>query len=163
MVNEEDEFMRNKWLQLSIAAGVACAVLPLAGQGRGGRGGPPVNLPDGAGKPVVETHCQTCHSLNNIVNSGGYSREGWITLTKTMIALPDEQRAVVADYLAAHFPEKPRPAAVIVPGPAKVSFREWLVPTLGSRPHDPLAMPDGTLWYTGQFATRCPKGRARTA
>jgi virginiamycin B lyase len=146
--------MPNKWLQLSIAAGVACAVLPLASQGRGGRGGAPVNLPDGPGKEIVETRCATCHSLGNIVNSGGYNREGWITLTKTMIALPDDQRATVADYLASHFPEKPRPAAVIVPGPAKVTFKEWLVPTLGSRPHDPLWMPDGTLWYTGQFANR---------
>ena len=146
--------MGNKWLHLSIVAGVTCAVLPLAGQGRGGRGGPQVNLPDGTGKQQVETYCQTCHSLGNIVNSGGYSRDGWITLTKTMIALPDEQRATVADYLSAHFPEKPRPAAVVIPGPAKVNFKEWLVPTLGSRPHDPLAMPDGTLWYTGQFANR---------
>jgi virginiamycin B lyase len=146
--------LANRRLQLMIGAGVFCAVLPLAGQGRGGRGGPPVNLPDGPGKEAVETYCQTCHSLGNIVSSGGYTRDGWITLTKTMIALPDQQRAAMADYLAAHFPEKPRPAAVIVPGPAKVTFKEWQVPTLGSRPHDPLAMPDGTLWYTGQFANR---------
>jgi len=28
------------------------------------------------------------------------------------------------------------------------------LPTPGSRPHDPLAMPDGTLWWSGQFANR---------
>jgi virginiamycin B lyase len=154
--------MTNRWLQLSMVAGVACAVLPLAGQGRGGRGGAPVNLPEGPGKQVVETHCQTCHTLNNIVNSGGYSRDGWITLTKTMIALPDDQRATVAEYLASHFPEQPRPAAVIVPGPVKVTFKEWLLPTLGSRPHDPLSMPDGTLWYTGQFANRMGRVNTKT-
>src|SRR6187200_1792768 len=101
--------MANHWLQLSIVAGVTCAVLPVAGQGRGGRGGAPVNLPDGPGKEAVQANCATCHSLNNIVSSGGYTRDGWITLTKTMIALPDDQRAIVADYLAAHFPEQPRP------------------------------------------------------
>ena len=34
----------------------------------------------------------------------------------------------------------------------KVKFRIWATPTPGSRPHDPLAMPDGTLWWSGQFA-----------
>jgi hypothetical protein len=36
----------------------------------------------------------------------------------------------------------------------QVSFREWQVPTSGSRPHDPLATPDGAIWYTGQMANR---------
>jgi virginiamycin B lyase len=34
----------------------------------------------------------------------------------------------------------------------QVSFREWEVLTPGARPHDPLATPDGALWYTGQMA-----------
>ena len=33
-----------------------------------------------------------------------------------------------------------------------MSIKEWVVPTLGSRPHDPLAAADGTIWYTGQMA-----------
>ena len=32
-----------------------------------------------------------------------------------------------------------------------VSFKEWIVPTLGSRPHDPLAARDGSIWWTGQW------------
>ena len=28
----------------------------------------------------------------------------------------------------------------------------WQAPTPGSRPHDPLAASDGSLWYTGQLA-----------
>ena len=40
-----------------------------------------------------------------------------------------------------------------LPGPAKVTIKEWDVPTPGSRPHDPLAMPDGSLWYTGHRAS----------
>jgi hypothetical protein len=28
----------------------------------------------------------------------------------------------------------------------------WVLPTPGSRPHDPLATLDGSIWYTGQMA-----------
>ena len=66
--------------------------------------------------------------------------------------LPREQFAEVTQYLAKNFPERPRPAAVIIPGSAKVTIKEWIVPTPGSRPHDPLATADGAIWYTGQFA-----------
>ena len=141
--------MKKHWLPLfffSITAATFVFTLPLLAQGRGGRGGPPVNLPDGAAKDTVQTMCANCHSLNMIVNSGGYTKEGWRTLISTMIALPPEQVEAVTSYLATSFPEQPRPPAVVIPGPVKVSFKEWVVPTLGSRPHDPLATPDGTLW-----------------
>jgi virginiamycin B lyase len=36
----------------------------------------------------------------------------------------------------------------------QVVIREWDVPTPGSRPHDPEAAPDGSLWYTGQLANK---------
>jgi len=49
-------------------------------------------------------------------------------------------------------PEKAKPEGAIVPGPAQVAFREWALPTPGSRPHDPLASLDGTIWYTAQMA-----------
>ena len=38
------------------------------------------------------------------------------------------------------------------PGSVEVSIEEWLVPTAGSHPHDPLAAADGSIWYTGQMA-----------
>src|SRR4029077_9809198 len=79
-------------------------------------------------------------------------REGWQHVFSTMVALPSEQTAVLADYLAKNFPEKPRPAAGEIPGNVIVSIKEWVVPSLGSRPHDPLAAPDGSLWWTGQWA-----------
>jgi virginiamycin B lyase len=71
-----------------------------------------------------------------------------------MVTLPKEQADTIASYLAAHFPPKPAPEAVVIAGPARVTFKEWLVPTLGSRPHDPLAAADGSIWWTGQFANR---------
>src|SRR5215210_622787 len=154
--------MRKYLIGLTIvSAGLLCGALPLAGQGRG-RGGAPVNLPDGAGKETVQALCATCHSLNQIVSSGGYTREGWHTLISTMVALPAEQDAAVTEYLARNFPEQPRPPAVVIPGSAKVSFKEWAVPTLGSRPHDPLSAPDGSLWYTGQFANRLGRVDVKT-
>jgi len=33
---------------------------------------------------------------------------------------------------------------------ARVSLKEWDVPTPNSYPHDPALSPDGALWYTGQ-------------
>src|SRR5215471_744 len=122
---------------------------PVPPQGRG-RGN--VELPDGAGKAPVQAYCTSCHTLANIPNSGGFTRDGWRQLLATMVALPREQSDVIVDYLATNFPEQPRPRAVVIAGPTKVSFKEWNLPTLGSGPHDPLATPDGAIWYTGMFA-----------
>ena len=134
---------------LAIVA-VALAALPPAGAKAQGRGRQ-VTLPDGPGKEVVQTVCSTCHSLSNVTNDG-YTRDEWKYLVSTMVDLTRDQASVVLDYLAAHFPEKPKPRAVIIPGSATVVFKEWTLPTRGSRPHDPLATPDGALWYTGMFA-----------
>jgi virginiamycin B lyase len=56
-------------------------------------------------------------------------------------------------HLVKTYPVKGRPDAVIVNGPLKVSMKAWPVPTPGSRPHDPLAAKDGSLWYTGQMTS----------
>ena len=128
------------------------AMFPVSAQERGRGRGATVTLPDGAGKEIVQAQCASCHALSLITNSG-YSRDEWATLFTTMVALPPDQTATVAEYLAKNFPEKPRPRAVILPGPAQVNIREWMVPSLGSRPHDPLATPDGAIWWTGQFAS----------
>ena len=50
------------------------------------------------------------------------------------------------------FPKATFPRPSSFPARVKVSFKEWTVPTIGSRPHDPLATRDGYLWYTGQYA-----------
>ncbi|WP_410967330.1 hypothetical protein, partial [Salmonella sp. SAL4436] len=71
---------------------------------------------------------------------------------KTMVSLPNDQSSLVAEYLGKNFPERGRPKPVVIPGAAKISMREWAVPSLGSRPHDPLATPDGSIWWTGQWA-----------
>lgn len=130
------------------ALSLAAAISALA-QGRRATDLP---LPDGKGKALVEALCVRCHGLDLLARSGGYTREGWQQMLASMVKLPREQAAGVAEYLAQHFPEQPRPEAVLIPGEARVTIREWLVPSLGSRPHDPLAAPDSSIWWTGQWA-----------
>jgi len=112
-------------------------------------------LPEGNGKQIVQTACAACHSLNTVTNAG-HSREEWDTVLHMMLnvgaPVPQDQLVAVTDYLAKNFPEKPVPPAVLIPGSVEVSIREWQVPTPGSRPHDPLFAPDGSVWYTGQMA-----------
>ena len=62
--------------------------------------------------------------------------------------LPGDQMATFVTYLAKNFPEKANPQGAIVPGPAQVTFREWALPTPGSRPHlDPTATPSANDRY----------------
>jgi virginiamycin B lyase len=109
-------------------------------------------LPEGEGKQMVQTLCVGCHNLNNITQGWGYDKQGWDDLIASMVVLPTETRNQVSTYLGQHFSAKTRPATVVVPGTAKADIKEWLVPSLGSRPHDPLAASDGSIWWTGMFA-----------
>ena len=120
------------------------------GQGRGR--GAAVTLPDGAAKEAVQSQCTKCHALGLIANSGGFTKQGWDELIGTMVSLPAAERSAISEYLAANFPEQPRPKPVVLPGAVKVNIREWNAPSLGSRPHDPEPGPDGSIWWTGMFA-----------
>lgn len=129
--------------------------LPLRGQQQM-QGRAAIQLPDGEAKPIIEAACSVCHSLGNITNSG-HTPEEWKTTIAMMrnagADLPADKVEMVTNYLIENFPEKPAPPAVIVPGSVEVSFQEWKLPTPGTRPHDPLAAPDGTIWYSGQMAS----------
>ena len=113
---------------------------------------PPFQLPDGDGKAVVQNRCSACHGLNMINNMAGSTKEQWQALFSTMVKLPGEQADEVASYLAKSFPTQVKPSPVVIPGPVTVSIKEWIAPTLGQRPHDPLGTPDGNIWWTGQYA-----------
>src|SRR5262245_32202909 len=130
------------------AAFVLFSFSPALAQGRGQQPA----LPDGPGKEAVQKTCTACHGLNNITGSGGFTKQGWEELLNSMLVMPKDQSAEIVDYLAKNFPEGPHPQAVTISGPATVSIKEWVVPTLGSRPHDPLAGPDGSIWWSGMFA-----------
>ena len=112
-------------------------------------------LPDGAGKEIVESACPGCHEIGRVLRAG-YSAEDWRTVLHMMknagAQISDSQLEVLTAYLAEHFPERPKRPGATIPGPAEVAFKEWTTPTPGSRPHDPLAALDGTIWYTGQMA-----------
>ena len=116
--------------------------------------GKPSGLPEGLGKDRVERFCLACHQAREILNSSGYTREGWKELASTMInlsAAPEDQDAIT-QYLATHFPPNTRRAPKLVSGAERIAFKEWLTPTPGSRSRDPIQAADGTIWYAGQWS-----------
>ena len=112
--------------------------------------------PDGPMKQRFTEVCGACHDINRI--RVGYTPEGWLTVVRMMqnfdTPVPATEWGAMQDYLIKNFPERTRPPAVIVDGPAKVNIRLWDVPTQGSRPHDPVAAKDGSIWWTGQLANK---------
>ncbi len=110
-------------------------------------------LPDGPARSLVEGTCTACHSERNITYSSGYSEADWKELSSTMVDFSADpaMRDELARYLAAHFPPNTRRAAKLVPGPRQITFREWVVPTLGQRSRDPVEAPDGSIWWAGQW------------
>jgi len=141
--------MRN-FLCLSVAGAALLAFAPLSAQAQSRSGSA---LPEGDGKQIVEAVCTACHNANQITRSSGYSPADWKSLIATMVDLSDsaEQQSEITRYLAAHFPPNAKRAPKLVPGPAKVAFKEWVVPTLGQRARDPIQAADGTIWWAGQF------------
>ena len=113
-------------------------------------------FPDGPGKQTVVGVCHTCHDLARL--TAGYTPEGWLSVTTMMrnfgAPVPADQWDTVRGYLIRSFPERPRPEAKLLPGPAQVFIMQWPLPTLGSRPHDPMVAHDGAIWWTGQLANK---------
>ena len=129
---------------------VALVPLPAAAQGK------PSGLPEGAGKERVEALCMRCHQAREILNSSGYTREGWKELIGTMLNLseaPDEEERITR-YLATHFPPNLRRAPKLVPGSERIAFKEWRTPTPGARSRDPVQAADGSIWYAGQWSNQ---------
>ena len=108
-------------------------------------------------RAMTEAICITCHRFSTISNSVGHTHDGWQALIDSMIILPKEQNDIIVNYLARNYPTKPGTGPVLIPGPVNVNIKEWMAPTLGSRPHDPLAASDNTIWWTGQMKNRLGK------
>ena len=121
-----------------------------------------MQLAEGAGREQVQAACTRCHGLNLIANSWGYTKDGWQDRIATMVKLPAAELETISSYLATHYPIKDVPGAVLISGPATVTIKEWLAPTLGSRPHDSHAAADGSIWWTGQFASKLGRLDPRT-
>src|SRR5881296_4433321 len=104
----------------SMAAVLAFGALPAGSQ----------ELPEGKGKELVAAHCNSCHPFYARLGAG-YTPGGWVTVMRMManhgVTLPTDQVATITEYLTKNFPEKAKPAGVVIPGPAKVSIKEWPV------------------------------------
>jgi virginiamycin B lyase len=83
------------------AAAATALILPALAQ----------DLPNGNGRDMVQMICTGCHDLEPITGAG-FSRQDWEIVVKSMIDMgadikPD-QVSVIANYLAANFPPKPK-------------------------------------------------------
>ncbi len=117
-------------------------------------GGRAPELPEGPAKNLVQSTCSTCHGVNLITNSAGYaSTSEWKRVISTMIDLPAAQADTIADYLAMNFPEDTSRRPTLVAGDFNIEIIEWQVPTLGQRSRDPAEAPDGSIWWTGMWAS----------
>jgi virginiamycin B lyase len=123
-------------------------------------------FPAGPGKDTLETKCGVCHSPEQVIAGGGRTSEEWNDVVREMIdngaEIPGDEVLTLVAYLAKNWPPKKTDvAASITPGAGVASvstgntavvFKEWDVPTPNSRPHDPLAASDGSIWYTSMNA-----------
>ena len=112
-------------------------------------------MPEGTGKPLVEALCASCHALQLIHASSGYTRESWRELTGYMVNMSGSaaQMNEVLDYLEKHFPpgDTGRRPAKIVSGKSQIAWKEYAMPKLGQRTRDPIQAVDGSIWYAGQY------------
>ena len=146
--------MANKLSALLIAAAIVAVPLAAAAQDEAAKPkAKPAALPEGKAKPLVEGICASCHALQLIPQSSGYTPEHWRELVSTMIDLSGnkEQHSEIIDYLATNFPPNKRRAPTEAPGNFQVTFKEWVMPQLGQRTRDPQQHADGSIWYAGQY------------
>lgn len=112
--------------------------------------------PESPSKQRFADTCGGCHDINRV--RIGYTPDGWLTVVRMMqnmnAPVPAEEWGAMTEYLIKSFPERKRPEAVIIDGPVKAQIKMWDVPTQGSRPHDPLAARDGSIWWSAQLANK---------
>lgn len=111
------------------------------------------SLPEGHGKVLVEQACTSCHTISAITRSGFDGVEMWRSVQESMIQLPESDAISIAEYLAEHFPAREDQKPTLVDGPVDIDIQEWIVPTLGQRSRDPIEAPDGSIWWTGMWAS----------
>lgn len=67
----------------------------------------PAALPEGAGRPIVQRSCTTCHNLRMVTSKKG-ARSYWSKTVDDMVnrgaELSDEEIGTVVDYLSSSFP-----------------------------------------------------------
>lgn len=102
----------------------------------------------------VSQTCSGCHGLRYLDLAQGYdTREEWSHLISSMVSLPPTRLTAVSDYLARQYPHKPEKAPRLIDGDTHIVIDEWITPTLGQRTRDPIEALDGTIWWTGMWAS----------
>ncbi len=102
---------------LFLAAAVSVQARPAEGQPREREARPQESqdagkdLPDGAGKLILQRACTTCHGLGEVTKfKGFYVRSQWYDTVVTMAAygaeISTEEIDVLADYLTLHLGKK---------------------------------------------------------
>ena len=111
-------------------------------------------LPPGEGERLVREHCSSCHPPEILNRAQGYdSSDEWRQLMASMLELDEPRADIIARYLTEHFKSKPQLYPTLVSGPVNIEIEEWMVPTLGQRSRDPIEAPDGSIWWTGMWAS----------
>lgn len=108
-----DEFATAvRYLSTSLGPGTGqmqTGTLPPGAMGGGATTAKEVRLPDGAGKPLVEGRCASCHDLGRVV-SIRRTKEEWESVTRNMTGRGPQttpaQVQAITDYLTANFLEK---------------------------------------------------------
>ena len=144
--------MRSRTFLAWITAVFVCVVFAGPAEAQEGGGRRAVELPAGPGQDLVQSQCTVCHGLN-LISDSGFNKNGWESLIPTMVELPGVQLDTMSQYLADHFPERPELRPTLVAGDASIEIKEWMVPTLGQRSRDPIEAPDGSIWWTGMWAS----------
>ena len=97
------------WIRAAVVLFVLALVTsPVASQSTSP---PPEDLPDGAGKKILQTQCTSCHELSEVTKFNGYyTRAQWRDIVVTMVEygadLEKTEIETLADYLNQHFGRK---------------------------------------------------------
>lgn len=111
-------------------------------------------LPAGEGENLVREYCSGCHRPEILHRAQGYdTTDQWRQLMASMVELDTPRADIIARYLTNHFRSKPELHPTLLPGPIEIEIEEWVVPTLGQRSRDPIEAPDGSIWWTGMWAS----------
>lgn len=141
--------------------------LPGEQVGEGAEAPPP--LPDGAGKPIVEAKCVSCHDTQRIARVRA-NRDRWQTIFTNMRMytqgstaakpLTDDEAKIVFDYALANFsdigagakgkpdPNSRLPRALLKGDATKYIAVEFELPNPSAEPHEVTVDADGNGWVT---------------
>ena len=147
----------------------------IAGEG-GGNSTVRVNLPDGAGKPIVQAKCSFCHGVGMIA-SARFDHKGWEDVLEEMQGyaqgstipmkdLTEQESKTLLEYVTANFSnERPGRAARPVPDPnsrlprtlmqgaeSKYIAVEFTLPNPRSEPHEVTVDLQGNAWASQRAA-----------